>query len=495
LTKPDTPALPSGQKGKYKDSKSRVKRQGARFRIYEYTSNDAGTATSVREITAADARIEWEVHLANRKAAAKRIPDGKTFPLGERRNKKAPEKSLILDAGPQTISGTSQKMKRLQGRFMDKVEVPLGDLLTDAAGRLIVLGGFGKSQPVPPGAVLDNFANNDSWCDDTSDGPVHAKVTLNGSAQTVEADSAWVLIAPPDFAPPIGNVVTLYDVAYDQAAKLSDPLLAVTDTSEVSFTKDIYPLLRRVSMLRWVSRIAGGGHREGGHNDFASQVKLLSSNKEDAVSERRRIFGAMRNPKTGIGRMPKLPEQTNKDVRGAFVTETQYKRMERWSQGEFDADWTGAEPAPVALDQLPDAEKPKALDRAALEACVGGPFFPGIEVSGMMLDARTYDQKRPFRINAELQPGALTAGMAVPWQADFRLCGDEDGADWWPGQRPIHVFRADQPASGDWVPNKWNLVDMVNLWSQLGFILEDKSSGKTRFVEDERDVALASASG
>lgn len=491
LTKPGASALPSGQKGKYKDSKSGVKRQGARFRIYEYTSNDAGAVTRVREVTAADARIEWDVHLANRKAAAERIPDGEIFPRGERRNKAAPEKSLILDAGPQTISGASQKMKRLQGRFMDRVDVPIGDLLTDAAGRLIVLGGFGKSQSVPPGAALGNFANNDGWCDDTSDGPVHAKVTLNGSAQTVEADSAWVLVAPPDFAPPIENVVTLYDVAYDQAARLVDPLLAVTDTSKVSFTKDIYPLLRRVSMLRWVSGVAAGGHRQGGHNDFASQVTLLSSNKADAASERNRIFGALRNPKTGIGRMPKLPDGTNKDVRGPFVTETQYKRMERWSQGKFDADWTGAEPTPVALDQLPDAEKPKALDRAALEACVGGPFFPGIEVSGMMLDAPTYDQKRPFRINAQLQPGALTARMAIPWQADFRLCGDEDGADWWPGQRPIRVFRGDRPDSGDWVPEEWTLVEMVNQWSHLGFIVEDKSSGKTRYVEDERDVKLA----
>ena len=44
-------------------------------------------------------------------------------------------------------------MKRLHGRFMN-VDVPLGDLLTDAAGRLIVLGGFGKSQSVPLGAPL-----------------------------------------------------------------------------------------------------------------------------------------------------------------------------------------------------------------------------------------------------------------------------------------------------------------------------------------------------
>lgn len=493
LTKPDAPALTSGQKGTYKDRQSRVKRQGARFRIYEYTSNSAGAVTKVREITAADARIEWHVHLANRKAAAERIPDSDAIPKRERRNKLAPEKSLILDAGPQSISGASQRMKRLHGRFMEQVDVPIGDLLTDAAGRLIVLGGFGKSQSVPAGAALDSFANNDGWCDDTSDGPVRAKVTLNGSAQTVEADPAWVLVAPPDFAPAIENVVTLYDVVYDQTAKVADPSLAATDTSPVSFTKDIYPLLRRVSMLHWVSGVADSprGHAAGGVNDFASKVRLLSSNGADAAPERGRIAGALRNPKTGIGKMPKLPERTNKNVRGPFVTETQYKRMQRWSQGTFAADWTGAEPAPAPLDQLPDADKPHALDRAALEACVGGPFFPGIEVSSMMLDATTYDPKRPFRINTQLKPGALTAQMAIPWQADFRDCGKEGAADWWPGQRPTHVFGGGRTGSGDWVPDEWDRVDMANRWMHLGFIVEDSSSGQTRYVENERDIKPA----
>ena len=49
------------------------------------------------------------------------------------------------------------------------------------------------------------------------------------------------------------------------------------------------------------------------------------------------------------------------------------------------ADWPGAEPAPTPLDKLPDKDRPQALDRAALEACVGGPFFPGIEASRIML--------------------------------------------------------------------------------------------------------------
>jgi hypothetical protein len=245
-------------------------------------------------------------------------------------------------------------------------------------------------------------------------------------------------------------------------------------------------------MLHWVSGVAASpsGHAENGPNDFVSKVKLLSSNGPHAASERNRIAGALRNPETGIGKMPKLPEKTNKNVRGPFVPETQYKRMERWAQGTFDADWTGAEPTPVPLDQLPVAEQPKALDRAALEACVGGPFFPGIEVSSMMLDATTYDEKRPFRINTRLAPGTLTAQMAIPWQADFHDCGREGSADWWPGQRPTHVLGAGRTRAGDWMPEHWEREDLVNQWMYLGFIVEDTSSGKTQYVEDERDFKV-----
>jgi hypothetical protein len=489
LTRPDTPVLPAGQSGTYKDSASRIKRQGARFRVYEYTANGAGAVTRVREITAADGRIEWQVHLANRKASVERIPEDDKPPTGDRRNEGVPVERLVLDAGLQTISGTSQPMKRLQGRFMNAIDVPIGDLLTDSAGRLIVLGGFGKSQSVPAGAAVDSFANNDGWCDDTSDGPVRATVTLDG-AGSVDADPAWVVVAPPDFAPAIENVVTLYDVVYDQAA-VADPSLAVTDTSPVSFTRDIYPLLRRVSMMHWVSRVAAEktrAHGAQGPHDFVFHVKQLSSDQSGASAARNGVFRALRNPQTGVGDMPKLPAGTNKNVRGAFVTATQYKRMKRWSQGTFEPDWTGAEPAPVALDRLPDAERPHALDRAALEACVGGPFYPGIEVCGMVLDATTYDRTRPFRISTRLQPGDLTARMAVPWQADFRDCGEQQHADWWPGQRPTHVLRGRRTVAESWVPRGWTHEHMVNLWMHLGFIVEDNSTGTTRYVEDERNV-------
>jgi hypothetical protein len=41
------------------------------------------------------------------------------------------------------------------------------------------------------------------------------------------------------------------------------------------------------------------------------------------------------------------------------------------------------------LDKLAEQERPQTLDRAALEGCVGGPFFPGIEASRVMLNATT----------------------------------------------------------------------------------------------------------
>src|SRR5215216_2164864 len=58
----------NGFKG-YKDAAHLMRRQGARFRIFEYEQDAAGQQTLVREITVADAAIEWTARLASRKAA------------------------------------------------------------------------------------------------------------------------------------------------------------------------------------------------------------------------------------------------------------------------------------------------------------------------------------------------------------------------------------------------------------------------------------------
>ena len=490
LNKPDGS---SAQPGKYKDQQHKIKRQGARFRIYEYTEDDAGVATKVREISGAEAQIEWEVHLANRKPAEKTrffaVPANSRTP----RNKEVKDRSkLIIDPGPQRISGVNQPMKTLHGTFMDTVNVKLGDLLTDGGGRLIVLGGHGKSQSHDGRRLSesdDDFADNDGWCDDTSDGAVRATVTLNGSNQKIAADPAWVIVAPPDFAPPLQNVVTLYDVVYDVAAKFNSSL-AVTDATRVSFTTDVYPILRRVCSMHWVSDFAAQGHAGGSSGDFTSHVNELARNDPND-SRRNKIFRRLRDPKhLDTGDMPKLG--TSSKIPGISLTVVQYERMRRWAAGKFLADWPGAEPAPMPLDKLPEMDRPRALDRAALESCVGGPFFPGIEAGRIMLgekaDAKIYEKKRPFRINTSLPPGTLTARMAVPWQADFFACESDSqvSMDWWPGQRPNHVLRGSRREQ--WREGVSGMNDMVAKWAQLGFVVERKNADKLEYVEDERSL-------
>jgi hypothetical protein len=54
-----------GEGRSYKNAQGQIRREAARFRVYGY--NAAGEV--VKEITAEEAEITWEVHVANRKAA------------------------------------------------------------------------------------------------------------------------------------------------------------------------------------------------------------------------------------------------------------------------------------------------------------------------------------------------------------------------------------------------------------------------------------------
>jgi hypothetical protein len=484
--------------GFYKDAEGRIKRQGARFRIFETATDHTGQRREVREITAAEAHIEWTVHLANAKAAAPQFTF-KADDAATRRNAGIPEHQLIIDSRGVRIEGRGQGFTRLEGSFQG-LGVPLGDLLTDAEGRLIVLGGFGKSQSVRP-VPLDDFVNNDGWCDDVSDGPVRATIQLNGSTKRVDAESAWVIVAPPDFAPEIESVVTLYDVVYSIMSKSLVPSLAVTPETAVSFSRDIYPILRRVSALHWVSKVADAGHGPGNPMHFLSRMSELANNGAAAASLRRTIFKKLRSPSGAGGNMPKLPASLTEDgVINASValTEVQYERMRRWAAGTFESDFqeSDALAQPRRLEDLPPPDVPAALDRAALEACVGGGFFPGIEAGRMMLERSTYAEDRPFRINPHLPPGALTAQMAVPWQADFFECAlqtdpDDDpddpanGMDWWPAQRPVNVLRGASEAA-NWVSGIKDKRAMVDRWARLGFVVREE--GSERFVETERGI-------
>ena len=73
---------------------------------------------------------------------------------------------------------------------------------------------------------------------------------------------------------------------------------------------------------------------------------------------------------------------------------SQYEILAAWAKGEFV---TGTPESLLPFDRIPTADRPAALDKAALLPCVGGPFFPGIEMTYIAADKTLY--AGPFRLD------------------------------------------------------------------------------------------------
>jgi hypothetical protein len=450
-------------------------------------------------------------------------------------------------------------------RMSGKAEVPLGTLRVDAEGRLLVLGGYGNTDTLIPnndiGRLMTNdyYANNDYWHDDTSDGPVTATVTVDGHDVPVK-DKAWVLVVPPKFVPFAECLTTLYDTAMETWEKSHSGSLP---ERPVSFTTHIYPILRRLAGYTWLNATATQHHGPNTNNYFADVhsplFALLSSNTgEDAARERRRIFERLRPPglvaetpdaadteesskfakyifmpqMSGDGGEPTTVDDTpgspldqvfdcktgqswpetqpTTQPGGNYITwltlsERQYGDMKLWAEGKFATDWKGV-PQPVPLEKLPLADQPDALSRAALEPCVGAPFFPGIEITYIAIRPDTWSG--PCRVKQSFRPGDITSHMALPWQSDFSECA----TNWWPTARPDDVVSQEsfedllrQHPPGDegalgrllatrvpWArgiptssPGRDNA--MVKAWSHFGFVVpREAGPGQIAYVETER---------
>jgi hypothetical protein len=107
----------------------------------------------------------------------------------------------------------------------------------------------------------------------------------------------------------------------------------------------------------------------------------------------------------------------------------------------------------------------------------------------MMRDPAIYGE--PFRLDpARVTPGQLTAGNAVPWQADFYACSWEpqEFLGWWPGQRPDHVLTTANPTiPADWIRGIASDLDLVSRWHLLGIVVKQTdAAGHARFLETER---------
>lgn len=552
------PTLPTGAPvgpDDFRDAAGRVRRQAARFRLYR--SVDGGPPEEVTLRTPGVSEIRWQVHLANKKSSwyefqTSQGEDGyaSNHPL---RNADltttAERQALIIDAGPRSISGIlapPQSFSRdtvpdsYPGSFPPEGLKPypidtLGELRTDEDGRLLVLGGLGHSGSDRPTPAIAQYANNDGWWDDTSDGPVSVTVRLqDGGDATV--GGAWVLVGPPSYAPQLPNLVTLHDTIFDVVVRkqgLRPDIFANgfwkagPDGYKPFFETDVKPIFERASQYPWVTAIPPKPHSF----DFA---KL--GNPDPQLNGFRAYFldfirppgadNVLVNASSGATAMPYLAGDdalnagkpgtvtaaTSKYLR---LTDTQYFFLQQWAGGWFEP---GAEPAGTPGERI---------TRGVLANCVGGAFSPGIEMTWISRNPTIYDG--PFRIKtrpdvpaplslgfdpeAGMEPGDVTRYMAVPWQADFNECSSQpiEGRIlwWWPAQRPEFVYLPPEPTAERatpsqalgpqvaWIGTEYDQnagdyiqfaddLDMVKLWDQLGFVYNIGTAADPHFVEVAR---------
>jgi hypothetical protein len=246
----------------------------------------------------------------------------------------------------------------------------------------------------------------------------------------------------------------------------------------------------------------------------------LSALSQDGSTLRKTVFAWMRDPDDTDVKWDKMPRGLGDDYTvlsnspatpspRSFLslTRVQYAMLREWAADNFTTDWPGVEPT---FTSNPNPT-PDDLDYAAAESCVGGPFYPGIEVSWLIRAKDLYSE--PFRLKiapgpenaaaplpAPLSIGALTfrpgffsQQMALPWQADFYDCqkelwDDPDGNEylfmWWTAQRPDDVFPSGIAKQVRWVrtfddPEKsqekndnddGRFNKMVSRWFELKFV-------------------------
>ncbi|WP_052262184.1 LodA/GoxA family CTQ-dependent oxidase [Pseudoalteromonas luteoviolacea] len=438
----------------FKDAEGKVKRQAARFRIFEVS--DCGN--NVREITDKDAKIEWRVNLANRKSINYQFENamdlGKLSKDCKLRNDfitnlDERKKKLLIKPSQCKIQGCNQSDKPAyqfnDGTFFAgtsyETQVYLGELRTDSEGRLLVLGGLGHSASYN-NSPITTFANNETWHDDISDGTVRATVTIDN--KPIEAEPAMVAVTPPNFAPGMPGVITMYDV-------VSDLLLDANTKTE--FYRDIYPILS--------SLVENQGVNEGYFMAFGDYspanftqpdiLEKLESNSEQYKSFRTAVFDlfrvtpditatrraekvelllqdpavqdvnkqvlepifdeAVKQTQTAV-QADKLPpifgdgygDYADSPLIGLSLTNTQYKHLKNWADGKFEkgenpreatinSSCTITDPLQVINDQN---NWPHTLTKTNLQQCLGGPFHPGIELTWFLRRKSMWNTADPF---------------------------------------------------------------------------------------------------
>jgi hypothetical protein len=445
----------------FRTSDGHIKRQAVRFRVYAHRKDG-----SVVEVTAASARIQWRVAVANLKAGWYDFNQAMDLPRRLSQDAQQRNRGQMIPGGraalditpkPRTIEGRNAAPVAFNDGMFWGQPVYLGELRTDAEGRLLFLGGRGLSATHRNGSPPTTFANNKGWHDDIADGPVRATVTFPGAAP-MEAETGYVASTPPNFAPGLAGLITMDDCVretFQRQGWLSAP-------TTTSFTHDVWPIFDRLTGLQWVNHGLFVVHGHGSPLDARDPAIIgrLRNNSADNADWRRRVFELFRDPHAG-GDLdePKIAQiygdgygegaDSPKDALGLLaVTPTQLAHLQRWMAGNFTDDWPGTPPAPPEFGKLSPAEQIAQLERAPLADCLGAPFHPGIELTWVMRLASVWT--RAYRLNVlstdrparqdygrvltpgactapkgpydGLAAGALTRFLGVPWQTDEASC-------------------------------------------------------------------------
>lgn len=557
-----------------RDRNGGLKRQAARFRIFHYRGDevDQYPCGGGSEVTVGGrvgdrivADIIWTVHLANKKAAFYVLNDDLGMALYEHGNRSkltlrnlsegadphnpARLRKLIIDAGPRAIRGTDAS-----GVAFDKASPAsfwqhgaeistlnaypksfpdlsfaglyspagpidtLGQLETDAKGRLIVTGGFGKAcgwlradgtpTPLTGGLIAEGVygdVNADGWFDDTSDGPVSATLVFDDGSVAI-AHGAWVTCTDPSYAPQILNTVSLWDEVFDTWVRQLDlrPEIYTArfqDDYQPLFADEIQAIFHATALQRWTTNLPD---RAIEAHDAVGAIKAADEPGETILTGLAFIRDPNSDDLFSIG--PPLMPLSMGDAGQSFmsVTLTQYFFLDQWNKGLFRRD---------AAQRLGQGE---FLDKAVMVNCLGGRFCPGIDMTFIVRDPEIYETdwratgSGPFRLrrrafdyaqaqysqplltlgyvplhpgpdgvmSAPLEPGDASKFMAVPWHVDYNSCATHNPAPnplntstlyWsWPAQRPVAVHAAADVVAGKLGPQRYSIRGKGTATDDLG---------------------------
>lgn len=494
----------------FKDARQRIKKQAARFSIWVY--DDAHP--NGRQIEPGDTiigvgskgklvDIEWTVWLANKKASWYQFDQlqgehgyADTHPLRNANITDEDERTklLIIDPGPQSINCTQKREAEFtKGKnpnyaqtFPPKLHPnnidTLGKIMTNDNRELIVLGGNGNS-----GSFLDGpgepkitaYANNDGWFDDTSDGPVYAKLIYadekdNQYRYAAVEDPSWVIVGYPRYVPQIADMITMEDILddlnirnfatnqfmyglapFDGSAKIDpskskqlqnwriDPRKRYNPDYYPYFYRDIWPILSRPFQMQWVSNIleaSNAPHSTGDRGTFDENILSVPPKSEpdpDLKARnnmyRKRIYNMLRQPEEkNVFRNTNNPDSQNYNyllmpllagdnpinntIPSKFLVLTD-------TQLFILKQWAEGkfinEKEEKIVDDIQDETRAEKLDSGVIANIIGGAFCPGGEVSWVIRNPVIYS--KPYRINAnpEFLPGMdnSTAGTTPGVQA------------------------------------------------------------------------------